>query len=116
MSALHRHEPELFEDPEAGVCHHSEPWCPRCNPAMGATPPPLDGRYLAAIATAEHARDPIALSTQVKYMRDVAEANGWKPALILVVVDDAHRAEASERIQAALNGDQGDAKEVPSAA
>lgn len=76
----------------------------------------VDGRYLIAIASAEHAWDPIALQTQTKYMRDLAEMNGWAPALILVMVDEAHRAEASARIQAALNGDQGDAREIPSAA
>lgn len=77
---------------------------------------PLDGRYTMAVTDADGARRPIDLQAQVKYMREVGEANGWKPALILVVVDEGHRQEASERIQAALNGDQGEAKEVPSAA
>lgn len=31
MSDLHRHSPELFEEP-SGVCHHSEPFCERCCP------------------------------------------------------------------------------------
>lgn len=80
------------------------------------TPEPLDGRYLYADAPARHSRDPIALTTQVKYMRDMGEANGWKPALILVVVDEANRDEAGERIRTALNGDSGPERSVESAA
>lgn len=76
----------------------------------------LDGRYLYADASARNSRDPIALTTQVKYMREMGQQNGWNPALILVVVDDRDRIEAGERIRAALNGDAGEAREVDSAA
>jgi hypothetical protein len=77
----------------------------------------LDGSFLVASAEAKDSRDPIALTTQVKYMRDVGEANGWKPALILVVVDDQHREEAQGRITEVLKGDDpGEVREVPSAA
>lgn len=76
----------------------------------------LDGRFLYADASAHHSRDPIALTQQVKYMREVGEANGWKPALILVVVDDQHREEAKERVTGILTGDARPPREVDSAA
>jgi hypothetical protein len=89
-----------------------EPRCEHCGGDDGqitgfSDPAPiaLDGRYLYAEANAPNAKDPIALTTQVKYMRDMGGANGWKPALILVVVDDDHLSEARERITAALNAD-----------
>jgi hypothetical protein len=76
----------------------------------------LDGRYIYADAPARHSRDPIALTTQVKYMREMGEANGWKPALILVVVDEANLNEAGERVRTALNGDADPERRVESAA
>lgn len=71
--------------------------------------PDLDGRYLLAAADATASRDPIALQMQAKHMREVGKANDWDPALILVVVDQAHKDEAVERLRTALNGEVEDA-------
>lgn len=72
----------------------------------------LDGRYLYADAGAQLARNTFELTSQTAYMRRVGEANGWEPALILVVVDEAHLNEAGDRIKAALNGDAGAGRDV----
>lgn len=74
-------------------------------PVRANTDVPLDGRYVIGVAAdAKASRDPFAMQAQAKQMRDVGEANGWNPVLLLIVVDEPHKDEATARIQAALNG------------
>ena len=60
------------------------------------------GRYVVAWVDAAGARDPIALTSQVKFMRERFETLGHKAALVLLVVADGECDEAVERIKTAL--------------
>ena len=60
------------------------------------------GRFVLADTDAEGARDPIGLTQQVKFMREGLKRAGHDPALILVVVADAERKAAVERIHGVL--------------
>ncbi len=61
------------------------------------------GRYVVSWVGAAGARDPIALTSQVKVMRDGFVRSGHTPALMLVVVDDDELDAAVELVQQALD-------------
>lgn len=60
------------------------------------------GRYVVSWVGAEGARDPIALTSQVKAMRDGFERLGHKPALLLIVVADGEQDAAVALLEEAL--------------
>jgi len=61
------------------------------------------GRFVVSWIGAEGARDPIALTSQVKMMRDGFERLGHKPALLLIVVADGEVDAAAALVQEALD-------------
>lgn len=61
------------------------------------------GRFVVSWVGADGARDPIALTFQVKVMRDGFERLGFAPALLLIVVADAEVYEAAELVRQALD-------------
>ncbi len=62
------------------------------------------GRYVLAETDAAGARDPIGLLEQVAVMREMySDGIGEAPALVLLVVDTADRAEVVRRITSALD-------------
>lgn len=61
------------------------------------------GRFVVSWVGAEGARDPIALTSQVKAMRDGFESIGHKPALLLVVVADGEVDAAADLLRKALD-------------
>lgn len=61
------------------------------------------GRFVLSWIDAEGARDPIALTSQVKAMRDGFEHVGHKPALLLVVVADGEENAAADLVTHALD-------------
>lgn len=63
------------------------------------------GRFVVSWVGAEGARDPIALTSQVKAMRVGFERLGHKPALLLVVVADGEVDAAADLIREALDGE-----------
>lgn len=64
------------------------------------------GRFVVSWCDAQTARDPIALTSQVKALRDGLERSGHTPALILLVVADGEQDAATDRIIAALQPDE----------
>lgn len=64
-----------------------------------------DETWAAAAVGASGARDPVMLTSQVKFMREGFEKAGHgRPALILLVVKDGEEDAAIARISDALNG------------
>lgn len=61
------------------------------------------GRFVVSWCDAADARDPIALTSQVKTMRDGFERAGHRPALVLLVVADGEQDAAVELITLALD-------------
>ena len=61
------------------------------------------GRFVIAWTSATGARDPIALTSQVKTMRLGFERAGHTPALVLIVVADGEIDAAVDRITEALD-------------
>ena len=64
------------------------------------------GRYVVAWVPADGARDPIALTSQVKLMREGFERSGHKPALILIVVTDGEEDAAVDLVTQALEAER----------
>lgn len=67
-----------------------------------APPPYTPGRYVVSWTDADGARDPIALTSQVKAMRDGFERLGHRPALLLIVVAEGEQDAAVQLIEEAL--------------
>jgi hypothetical protein len=67
----------------------------------------LPGRYVISWAGAGLARDPIALTSQVKTMRLGFERAGHRPALVIVVVADDEVEDAVDLITKCLDAVRG---------
>lgn len=65
--------------------------------------PYTPGRFVVSWVGHPGARDPFALTAQVKAMREGFERAGRTPALMLVVVEDAELEAAVEILTAALD-------------
>jgi hypothetical protein len=61
------------------------------------------GRFVVSWVGAAGAKDPFALTHQVKVMREGFERQGITPALVLLVVDDSELDTAVEIISTALD-------------
>jgi hypothetical protein len=72
------------------------------------------GRFVLADTDEVGARDPIGLTSQVKYMRGGMEKAGATPGLILIVVDEPERKAAVRLILNALDGSGNDDRIAPS--
>lgn len=62
-----------------------------------------DGRFVMSWVDAAGARDPIALTSQVKYLRGRLKNTGFDAGLVLLVVADEELDAAVELVQAALD-------------
>jgi len=72
-------------------------------PAAPASDNFTDGRYVVSVTDVFGDRDPIAITSQVKVMRESFERLGPQSALILAVVADGEQDAAVGRITAALS-------------
>lgn len=65
------------------------------------------GRFVLASTDAYGARDGAGLLSQLKYMRTGMEGLGHKPALIVLVVDEAELKSAGDLVRLALEPEEG---------